>query len=260
MAFFEKHRENNSQILYICGDSSFPAHFHKNVEILYALENGLTAVVDNEKFNLNANQMLFIDAYSVHQIIGKQNSLTVCVPIKYLGDWLDFKGERRIEKIVFNDDGLTFYKILSDFADLEKENFLIKKAKIDYLFGKIAERAVWTKKAAKGDEMVLKAIDYLNENYDKDLNLESVALAIGYGKWTLSHNFKRKTGLDVREYLTHVRLNELVAEKQRALNAGENKKLIDLIMQVGFDSTTTFYRCFKKRFGVSPKVYFNEEK
>lgn len=256
MAFFEKIREDNEASSFRIGDCSFPAHFHKNIEILYALECGLEIFIDNERFVLDKNNMIFIDGYAVHHITGTQKSISLCLPIAFCEDWFNFRGNRKLKNIVFDDDGGVLKSVLDCFSAFETDNYLIKKSKADLLLGKIAERGEFVYENDNASDLVGRAVDYLNKNYKNQLDLNSIAKEIGYGKYTLSHNFKKKTGLDVREYLTQIRLNELVAEVKKQKAKGGDFKLTELVFETGFESMPTFYRAFKKRFKVTPKQYF----
>lgn len=257
MAYFEKIREDNETLSFRTGDCSFPAHFHKNIEFLYAFEQGLEVLIDNEKFILEKNQLLFIDAYSVHHILSTQPAISLCLPIVFCEDWFNYKENREFKSIVFADDDEFLKNILNRFSSFETDNYLIKKSKADLLLGTLAERGEFISASSKdSNNMVRRAVEYLNKNYNNRLDLNSVAKKIGYGKYTLSHNFKKKTGLDLREYLTQIRLNELVAAVKKQKAKGKDFKLTELVFEIGFESMPTFYRAFKKRFNVTPKQYF----
>ena len=126
------------------------------------------------------------------------------------------------------------------------------------MLGFLIEKIPLEKSDNKYEGPVGKTLVYLNENYRKKLDLTTIAAEVGYGKFTLSHKFKSTVGMEIREYLNQIRINDVIAEAEKG--GLENKKLIDYAMDAGFESVQTFYRAFRKTVGVTPKKYFSDGK
>ncbi len=95
-------------------------------------------------------------------------------------------------------------------------------------------------------------MDYINKNYNKDIYLESVANEFGLSSKYLSRAFKKHTNTRFVDYLNSIRI-----QKAKELLTSENKSIIDVALEVGFNSQSTFYRVFKNSEGITPAEYRN---
>ena len=94
------------------------------------------------------------------------------------------------------------------------------------------------------------ALNYINENYQKDLRLEEVSrqvyLSVGY----LSRIFKTETGYSFKEWIHRVRI-----EKAKELIANTNMKYYEIAEKVGYKDYKYFSAYFNKLCGCSAKEY-----
>ena len=101
--------------------------------------------------------------------------------------------------------------------------------------------------------LYLNVCDYINNHLDEDLSLDHLASFFYASKYHISHVFKDNMGISLHQYILKKRLQ---ASKNGILSGipfGE------LYHQYGFSDYTSFYRAFKKEFGLSPKE-FREQK
>ncbi|WP_284639334.1 helix-turn-helix domain-containing protein [Paenibacillus silviterrae] len=91
---------------------------------------------------------------------------------------------------------------------------------------------------------------YIQENYTKDLGLEQISGEMGVSVKYVSRVFKEKTGTNLTDYITQVRL-----EKAKELLIQTDMRVNDIAEQTGIPSRTTFLRVFKKAEGVAPNEY-----
>ena len=90
-------------------------------------------------------------------------------------------------------------------------------------------------------------IEYVNENYhNPDLNISITALHFGITPSYLSSLFKEQTGLNLLEYINHIRI-----EKVKNL-LEEGYSLVDICDKTGFRSSGALIRVFKKETGITP--------
>lgn len=94
------------------------------------------------------------------------------------------------------------------------------------------------------------ALNFIHDNYDKDLRLEDVAqqiyLSVGY----LSRIFKTETGCSFTEYLHRIRI-----EKAKELIIQTNLKYYEVAEKVGYKDYKYFSAYFNKLCGCSAKEY-----
>lgn len=94
------------------------------------------------------------------------------------------------------------------------------------------------------------AVRYLHEHYGAKVKLGDVARAVAMSTSTLSHEFRRFTGLAPINYLINYRLSQAVVMMSSA-----EQKLGTIAEEVGFTSPYYFCRQFKKRYHMSPGKY-----
>jgi|SRR5690554_2781620 len=97
---------------------------------------------------------------------------------------------------------------------------------------------------------VSKAINYIENNYQKTITLDSVALYCDISRNYLSTIFKEDTKLNFIDYLNQYRIN-----KACALLRNTNQPIKDISISVGFHDYNYFYRIFKKYTKTKPKDF-----
>ncbi|PUU88849.1 helix-turn-helix transcriptional regulator, partial [Halanaerobium sp.] len=88
--------------------------------------------------------------------------------------------------------------------------------------------------------------DYIDQNYKDDISLEDVAEYISFSKYYLSKLFKEVEGINYKDYLIKVRMEEA----KKRLKNGDKIKVV--ACEVGYSDRNYFSRAFKKYTGISP--------
>lgn len=101
-----------------------------------------------------------------------------------------------------------------------------------------------------GSPAVLKAVDYIKDNYQKDLTVTDIASALYFSSVHLSQVFKREMGTSLLKYLIGYRIN------MARWRLRETEDFIYTISEdVGFRDFRHFSRTFKELTGLSPTEY-----
>ncbi len=93
-------------------------------------------------------------------------------------------------------------------------------------------------------------MEYIDDHYMEELNLEKIAEATGFSKYHFSRLFKQYTGFTFCDYLCHRRIK--VAEE---LLARPDLSITEAALQAGFPSISTFNRLFKQYKSCTPSEY-----
>jgi len=110
---------------------------------------------------------------------------------------------------------------------------------------------VLDRKKQKNQEMTLRIIAYIQLNFaDINLGLYSVASEFDLTEKYLSQFFKDQTGENFATFVEKIRL-------ERAIELMKQSELTihEIATKVGYDKDNTFYRAFKRVYGVSPTTY-----
>lgn len=102
----------------------------------------------------------------------------------------------------------------------------------------------------KNKQKIQMAIQYITENYDKDLNMAVVSNYISMNYSLFSYVFKQYTGSNFVNYLKDLRMKEakrLLEETELRVN--------EISQKIGYDNEKHFMKTFKSVCGVSPTEY-----
>jgi len=101
------------------------------------------------------------------------------------------------------------------------------------------------------DSRILKVLDFIEENYDKKINIGQMAGFVSISPDHLSHRFKQQTGVSIKHYLLQCR----IAAAKLSLESERDVKIAVLAEQLGFSELSLFNRCFKRYVNVTPAAY-----
>lgn len=99
--------------------------------------------------------------------------------------------------------------------------------------------------------VISQLLQYINENYDRDIGLTELGEQVNLSPTYLSLLFKEEMGTSYVKYMTDLRMNK--AKKLLA----EGKKVNEVSTMVGFNNYRYFCDVFKKNTGMTPSEYRN---
>jgi AraC family transcriptional regulator len=100
-----------------------------------------------------------------------------------------------------------------------------------------------------------RVLDYLNDQFHRDLSLAELAAVAGYSPTYFARQFKQATGLAPHQYLIRCRV-----ERARALLEAGMLTISEVAQQVGFSDQSHLDRHFKHLLGVSPHTVLQYSK
>lgn len=109
-----------------------------------------------------------------------------------------------------------------------------------------SENQVITKENPSLYQNILK---YIETHIKEDISLDSIANSFYVSKYHIAHTFKNQMGLSIHQYALKKRLSLCKA----AIASGSN--ISTSFLECGFRDYSSFYRAFKKEFGISPKEF-----
>jgi AraC-like DNA-binding protein len=97
---------------------------------------------------------------------------------------------------------------------------------------------------------IQKVINFLNNNYQKEIRLVDVASHVNMSEVSFSRFMKKRTGKNYIEYLNDLRLG--IASRYLV---DTSKTIAEISYECGFNNLSNFNRIFKKRKGYTPKEF-----
>lgn len=99
------------------------------------------------------------------------------------------------------------------------------------------------------------ALNYIDANYDKPINLTDIARSCHLSVSRLAHIFKEQMGITVIDYLTNVRI-----QRAKQLLLATDQNCTEICFQVGYNNQSYFTRTFKELVGMTPREFRDNNK
>lgn len=95
-----------------------------------------------------------------------------------------------------------------------------------------------------------RVMEYIDAHYHEPINLQSISNALNCSKYYLSHVFKDLCGYSPMNYLIKRRIGEA-----QSLLISTQRPLVEIAMDLGYDTQSYFTTQFMKFVGMSPNAY-----
>lgn len=112
---------------------------------------------------------------------------------------------------------------------------------------------VFTGQKAHEDEAVLKAQEYIEENFQEKITVDELCDKFSVSRRTFERRFKKATSNTVVEYIQRVKVE---AAKRQLESA--RKTVYQVMYEVGYSDTKAFREIFRKITGITPVDYRNK--
>lgn len=100
----------------------------------------------------------------------------------------------------------------------------------------------------KNKQKIQQAVEYIKENYAKDLNMAVVSNYISMNYSLFSYSFKQYTGSNFVNYLKTIRM-----EEAKKLLVETDMRVIEISQTVGYDNEKHFMKIFKSKRQIIPR-------
>ena len=97
---------------------------------------------------------------------------------------------------------------------------------------------------------ILNSINYINENFTKDLKLDEVAKEFLLSRTYFCELFKKNVGMTFNKYINLLRIG-----RAKMLLSNTNMSITDVAFSSGFNDTSNFSRQFAKHINLTPSEY-----
>ncbi len=241
----------------------FRLHFHDNHELYLFLEGDTKYIVEENVYSLAPMDLILIRKNQMHQAFHNSPSPYRRIVLRIFSEFFQENHCTEYETAFLNrihhsgskidaetvrssgvyDAFMRAKKYSHDFTELDTPIVRSIIVEILYLINHIQSYST----SDISDPRLKEIITYLNEHYTEAVTLDKLAQKFFLSKYHLCHIFSEGTGLTVHQYITNKRLtltDELI----------KGGKTINAAAEVaGFNHYSSFYRAYKKKYGVSPK-------
>lgn len=221
-------------------------HYHDSVEFAY-IENSETIVhIQNQKQRLTAGDICFVNRFQVHNFEyykRELSAISVVLSKKYTTAFKEICGKNTLPPFMLDKEkNRPAIAILNEWESHGTQSYLLNCAYANRFFDVLLK--AYDLQPAETSALNQKAIEflnYINENYDKQINLKTMAETFGYSEGRCSYLFNSYVGVSFKSYLNSIRM-----QKALSMIATNNYTTAEIIEKSGFNSPVTFYRQYAK--------------
>lgn len=99
-------------------------------------------------------------------------------------------------------------------------------------------------------EAVQRMQNYIETHLENEISLAELAKAAMFSPWYSARIFKELTGFSPADYIRRLKLSKSALKLR-----DEQTKIIDIALDIGFNSVDGYQRAFRREFGCNPKEY-----
>lgn len=241
-----------------------PFHWHGSAEILYVRRGRLNIWMHKKKYELKANDFIYINSKEVHSTQSPEDNEVIVLQIP--GDFLETFSSNQSLHIHCNSLEIGKYKHFTIIRQILYEMYVRNEKKGDAyhlkIYALLFELGYLLVKHFKTNEANIsittqKHLDrlseicaYIKQNYREDITLHSVANEFGYSPQHLSRMFPKYTSSTFSAYLNSIRLNRAFKQVMDT-----DLSMLSIAENNGFSNVKAFNKIFKEIYGMSATTY-----
>lgn len=126
----------------------------------------------------------------------------------------------------------------------------LTSALVAYLFQQHAQLPEASATSGLAGSRLQKILAYMAERLADDIPVAELADACGMSESHFSREFHKSVGMPPHQYLMKLRI-----ERARELLIGNDARIIDVALELGFTNASHFARAFARRYGMAPAAF-----
>lgn len=247
-------------------------HIHDHYELYFFIEGYVDYQIEDSSYHLEYGDYLLIPPNVPHHPIFKSHD----IPYRRFVLWISAEYYHKLTQISsdfsysfdyviahqayhFRTDYIVHQTVqgcllelledLNGTAPFKKTNSSLLLASLIIELNRITYGKLHQVSPSYQNVLYLNICDYINNHLGEDLSLDALSKFFYVSKYHISHIFKENMGISLHQYILKKRIH---ASKNSVLSGESLSKIYN---EYGFKDYTSFYRAFKKEYGLSPKEF-----
>ena len=229
---------------------NYPPHLHGSFELILADAGEMTVTVDRNEYTLKQGDAALIFPNQVHALhsVSSRHTLFIFSPRIIQAFSAEYTGSRpRSDAVSLLAQAPHALHPLS-----EDDSKSARKGTLYSVCALLEQQTEFYKVELDKQDLLLRILSYVEQHFQGECSLITLAAEVGYNPEYISRFFKKKMGIGYNQYLNARRLNHAAH-----LLTNTDNTCLYCALESGYTSLRSFNRNFKKQFGLPPQEYKN---
>lgn len=252
---------------------SAPTHFHNELELIYVIEGAAQYTVFDEEITVEAGNIIFFNKQVEHssRTLGHLRIVLLQFGADLLRDFFAGRAaafdellSKDFKYLVIDTRSRAEFAVLPDLMLSTVYEFNEKAPAYEFVIisnilkmltailradASKSYNGYIARKSRPASDLV---IQYIADNYNRDITIAEVAAHFHFSTSYFSHLFKEITGMSFVKYLNEYRINS-----SKKLLMSPRHTITSAMVQVGFTNRSYYNRLFKRTTGFTPQEFRN---
>ena len=243
---------NHNYNVFFYDEVDYDLHFHKNYEIIYVDRGRAACSVNGNSVLMTEGDFALCLSNEIHSIKSEGDS-RVWIGVfseDFIHEFKKYQNGKMGDSFLFRCSEPLLSYLKENFIKDELSDVFLIKACLYALCSEYLSQNRLSEPAEKKATLMSDIVEYIEENYKKNITLAEMAESLGYEYCYFSRIFNKLFSMNFTDYINIYRFNaacEMLTESDRAMT--------DIAFESGFQSIRSFNSIFKSLAGVTPREY-----
>ena len=250
-----KYNDNLPAKIEHCVCTASDLHWHKEIELVFIANGSMTVFKNDEEYSLHTGDLFLFNSSEIHQLTPSGDNVSL-VTLHISNDFAkNFETRLDARSFVIASGSQAERELKEQMLSLSDSNLstLQQYAVIMNILHVLFEHCMRERQISLYGNCKVTfrnakfAMEYIEEHYREELNLNVMAELVGLNPIYFSKYFKDSTGMGFNAYVNSVRMKHALEDLME-----ENMSIADAASYNGFPNVKSFENACKRNYGLTP--------